>query len=99
MGKFKTGAIKQYKEKIAFEEEQKRLKEQHNINKDCIVVEKNNSVKFIINLSIRLIKVIGTVTLLTLAVIGLISLIYPETRHPLTEVFQSIINQLTTFIK
>ena len=47
MAKFKTGLVKEYKEKQAFQQGQEKLKEQHNITDEkVIVVEKSNMANY-----------------------------------------------------
>ena len=60
------------KKENAKEKEQIRLKKKHQIDQEnVVVVEKSNTYKFTIKTIISFIKLIATVTLLILAVIGL----------------------------
>ena len=64
------------KKENAKEKEQIRLKKKHQINQEnVVVVEKSNTYKFTIKTIIAFIKLIATVTLLILAVIGLTTLV------------------------
>ena len=66
------------KKENAKEKEQIRLKKKHQIDQEnVVVVEKSNTYKFTIKTIISFIKLIATVTLLILAVIGLTTLVYP----------------------
>ena len=59
------------KKENAKEKEQIRLKKKHQIDQEnVVVVEKSNTYKFTIKTIISFIKLIATVTLLILAVIG-----------------------------
>ena len=60
------------KKENAKEKEQIRLKKKHQIDQEnVVVVEKSNTYKFTIKTIIAFIKLIATVTLLILAVIGI----------------------------
>ena len=70
------------KKENAKEKEQIRLKKKHQIDQEnVVVVEKSNTYKFTIKTIIAFIKLIATVTLLILAVIGLTTLVYPTLRQ------------------
>lgn len=73
-------------EKIQWEENQKNLHEKHkSIDDNKVIVEKNNTVKFLIRAFTAFIKTIAVITLILLATTGLITLMYSELR---TEFFQ-----------
>lgn len=97
MGKFNTGLVKEVAEQKQFEQEQKKLKEQHNIeNENVVVVEKNNMVKFFVNTLFRIFRYLATVALLCLAAVGLTALVYPAPRANLITIFFDVLNQVKT---
>ena len=81
-------------EKIEAEEQehlhQQMLKEKHGIEDEyVVVVEKFSITKFLVKTLVRLIKTIAGITLLALAALGLIALIYEEIRQPMFEIIQN----------
>ncbi len=95
-----TGLEKEKQEKEVFEKEQSQLHRKHNIKDDnVIVVEKTNMTKFTIKMAVRFIKLIATIFLLILAVIGLTTLIYPETREAFTGIFMQTVEQTEQLVK
>ena len=88
------------KKENAKEKEQIRLKKKHQIDQEnVVVVEKSNTYKFTIKTIISFIKLIATVTLLILAVIGLTTLVYPTLRQELLTIFLDVFDQFKNFIK
>lgn len=88
--------LEAYEEEAAKQQEQKRLHTKHDIkDENVIVVEKSNMIKFSIRSIGVVIRAGATMVLLCLAAIGLLCLIYPETRLPLQDVIVQIFNQLT----
>lgn len=59
------------------------MKEKYNLEEDVVVIEKNNTLKFLIKTAISLVKLVVTIAIFLLSVIGLTSLVYPATRHTL----------------
>ncbi len=90
--------IEAYEEEEAKKQEQKRLHTKHDIeDEDVIIVEKSNMVKFSVKSLGVVIRSSATMILLCLAAIGLLCIVYPETRHPLQEVVVQIFKQLTQY--
>lgn len=88
------------KKENAKEKEQIRLKKKHQIDQEnVVVVEKSNTYKFTIKTIISFIKLIATVTLLILAVIGLTTLVYPTLRQEFLTIFLDVFDQFKNFIK
>lgn len=97
--KFKKGLLKEILKEQKEEEYQRELKEKHNIKKDnVVIVEKNNMVKFLIMISLKIIKSMSTVLLLILAALGLLSLLYPEIREPLIVVLTNLWEELMSLL-
>lgn len=100
MNQYKKGLVGEIKEEIKFEKEQEDLKEKYNLDtsKDVVVVEKSNVYKFTVKMLITLIKSIATIFILILASIGIITLIYPESRDAYTNVMNDILQQLSVYL-
>lgn len=98
--KFNKGIVTEIKQNQAEAVRQERIKQKYNIDvpDNVVVVEKNNMLKFTVKTVISAIKLIATILLVVLAFVGLISLIYPTSRHDLLMIFQDIQNQLSTYI-
>ena len=83
------------KVEIQFEESQKNLKEKHHIeDPNVVVIERNNFIKFFIQTGARILRMIATIVLLFLAVIGLITFIYPSLRSDLFLIIKDVQKQL-----
>lgn len=80
-------------------QEQEKIKEKYDIvdTSKVVVVEKNNTVKFIINLLINIGKTILYISLIALAFIGVIALILPECRNEILFQLKSIWEQFINF--
>ena len=87
------------KEKIAFEEGQKRIKRKHHIdNENVVVVEKTNTIKFLVKAAGNTVHVIAAVILIGLAIVGLAALLYPEPRSELFTILSETIKQIRDFL-
>lgn len=80
-------------EKIEEEQEeakrQRELKDKHGIeDENVVVVEKFSLTKFLTKTFIAFVKTIATITLLILAAIGIIALIYDDIRTPLFDILK-----------
>lgn len=90
--------IEAYEEEEAKKQEQKRLHTKHDIeDENVIIVEKSNMVKFSVKSLGVVLRSSATIILLCLAAIGLLCIVYPETRRPFQEVVAQIFNQLTQY--
>lgn len=75
-------------------------KEKHGIEEEnVIVVEKTNMIKFFIQTVIATIKVVATISILVLAAIGLLTVVYPELRNPFVELLISFREQILLYVK
>lgn len=63
------------------------------IDENKVIVEKSNTIKFILSFLRASIKTIATIILVSLATIGIITLIYPEIRAEFIEVILNIFNE------
>ena len=89
MGKFKAG-VTWYEEELAEKERQRVLHEKH-------IVEKSNTFKFLVRVLTGGLKLCATISIICLASVGLIGLIYPETRDAYVAIYEQIISQLEAF--
>lgn len=88
MGKFNNGLVKETKQNLENEKKQSQLKEKYNLEGDIHIVEKNNFLNLLINVG----KTIATIIICAFAVIGVFSIIYPETNETLKNVFFDLIS-------
>lgn len=81
------------------EEEQQKLRKKHSIEEDnVVIVEKSNVYKFTVKTLIALIKTVASILLITLAVVGLYTLIYPSIRIEFFSVLNDTIQQIKSLI-
>lgn len=89
--KFKKGFVTEYKSKKQQQAEENRIKQKHHItDENVVVVEKSITLKFIIRILVLFIKTAAWIILIILAAVGLLCLIYPETRAALFDVLSGI---------
>lgn len=99
MSKFKGGFQKAVEEEIEKEQEQKRLREKHQVHDEqVLIVEKDDLAKFLIRTGTGAVKLIATIAILGLAVLGLLTLIYPVPRDALFQVLQEILSEFRHLI-
>lgn len=94
MGKFKKSFVSAAREELEKEAEQKRLHGKHReIDEKMVIVEKDNTFQFTLRMLERVIRFAALTVLLVFTTIGILSLVYPEVRKELLEVFWSILQQ------
>lgn len=100
MNKFKKGLVKDIQKEKEFEKEQQNLKEKYSldVSDDVVVVEKTNAYKFTVKMLVNAVKALATICLLVLATIGLITLIYPNSRNAFFYIMSSIYRELSTYL-
>ena len=101
MSKYKKGLVSDIKAEKVFEKKQEDLKDKYNIkdsDKKVVVVEKSNAYKFTVNLLIGVIKTAATICILILASVGLLTLIYPESRNAFSNVLNEISAQVSNYL-
>ncbi len=95
MAKLKNGireaALKEKEEQQKQEDLRKKYKVD---NKEVMIVEKNNMIKFFLRVFYGTIRIAATIIILLLAAIGLLSLLYPEIRTEFLVVIKEILSQL-----
>ena len=82
--KFKKGFVSEYNDNREKEAETNQLKKKHHItDENVIIVEKSNTIKFMIRVILLIIKTAAWIALVTLAAVGILCLIFPDTRTAL----------------
>lgn len=95
--KFKRGLVSGVKKEIKEERKQEALRDKYNVRaadgegKKIVVVEKSHLV-------VNIVKTAVTVAVYLLALAGLLSIIYPETRVGLLGIFGEVGEQLKAFL-
>ena len=98
MSKFNTTLAKEVREEEAFNSKQSKLKEKYNVaDKDVIVVERNNLIKFFVKTIGVIIRIFLWIVFLSLAAVGIIALVYPIPRKEVINVFHEALIQLKMF--
>lgn len=92
--KFRKGLVGDVEKKISYEEGQKALREKYKIKEDVVVVEKSSVLKVLIRAAGSAVRIMARILLVILATIGIIALIYPETRDALMTVLTGIMEQI-----
>ena len=99
MGRYEK-VKKQVKEDLAFKKEQEKLHEKHEgISEDTVIIEKSNMWKFMINFLQTVLRTMFGVITVGLSTIGLLTLIYPDTRLAFFDVINQIFNDLVGLLK
>ena len=95
MSKFKNELVTDMKKKEHEKKEQMKLHQKYHVEKDDVfVVEKTNTIKFLIRVMGHVVHIGCTIMILFLAVVGLMALIYPDSRAILGNQWEAIINQM-----
>lgn len=98
-GKFSKAAEK-IEAQQSFVAQQKQLHEKYKDPelKDVVIKEKNNTFKFTVKMMRDLFKTICSIALVILAAIGMLSLLYPQTRIELLAILENIWNDVLGMI-
>ena len=98
--KFKTSLVTRIKEDAAEEREQDKLREKFGIekNKEVVLVPVKNLFESLIDKVIGAVKVFLIFLLLVMAAIGVLSLLYPETREILFQTFQGWQQEINMYL-
>ena len=89
--KYKNGLVKEYEYKQNLKKEQEKLHEKHDIEDENIVVVEKSKVPMLIGDSFRF---FFNIIIYILAVIGVLCLIYPDTRNAFLEIFNSTMQEV-----
>mgnify|MGYP003199142239 FL=1 len=96
--KLKKGLVREVEEKIQKEKNQEALRKKYNIEEDIIVVEKSNTIKFLIKLFISFCKTVFVIIVTLLGTIGSLTLIYSNIRVEFLIVIERIISQALSML-
>lgn len=78
---------------------QQKLHARHNIeDENVIVVEKSNMIKFSVKTISSLLRVAATILILVLATVGLLCLVYPDTREQMVNILRELEGQFARLI-
>ena len=89
--KFKKGFVREFNESRRQELEEIKIRQKHNISDEkVVVIEKSNTVKFLFKVFLNGIKTAAWITLIILAAVGMMCLIYPETRTGFFKIISEI---------
>ena len=98
MGKFNRQLVNEIKKEKEQESAQLKLREKYEVPEDVVIVEKDNMVKFSIRTIAALIKIVIGIVIFLLTVVGIVSLIFPETRNELIFQLNNTLDQLKNFL-
>lgn len=85
---------KNLKEYNNFKENQQNLKEKHNITSDKIIVEKSNTIKFLITSAKNLLRILIAIVAIAFISIGIITMLYSEIREEFFKVITKAFSQI-----
>lgn len=95
MAKFNNVLVTGYRQQQEQEKKQNELKSKHHIDDPNVVVEKSNMAKFTVKTVTTALRTVANILLVLLAIIGILALIYPETRTGLLEIWKDTIDNLS----
>jgi|GEM_PF-4925850 hypothetical protein len=88
MPKIKTGFAEAAKDELHKDE----LKHKHELPDNAVIIEKTNTAKFLLSFFKTFIKTAAGVLLITLAAIGVVTLLYPSLRGELAQIIAEVFN-------
>lgn len=95
MAKLKNGIMDNILKEKEGQQKQEDLRKKYQVDdKEVMIVEKNNMIKFFIRVIGGVIRIAATIIILLLAAIGLLTLLYPEIRVELVAVLEEIYKQI-----
>ena len=82
-----------------FQKDQEKLHKKHEeIREDQVIVEKANTVKFLLSFLRGLLKTLFSAAFILLAAAGILALVYPQPRQELLLVIQNIASEIRTLV-
>lgn len=88
-----------YEDQQEKEKEQQKLHIKHKIeDKNVVIVEKNNLISFSVKSIAAFVHMAAGITILILAAIGLLCLVYPDTRKEFIEIMNQVEVQVRQYI-
>lgn len=99
--KFHSCLASKVREDKEFEDNQEKLKKKYGIaqGKKIVVVEKSNMFKFLIKTLFAIIRLLATIALLAMAIIGILAMVYPDTRDILWHIAQTLLIELRQYLQ
>lgn len=97
MSKYGKGLVSDIKKEKAEAVKQAELRRKYQVDENIIIKEKKSNLKLIITLLVNGVRLSIQILLIVFATIGCVSLIYPEVRLPLLEVFGQILQELKSY--
>ena len=95
----KQSLVRKYKETAQENKQQQDLRQKHNVADEGVyIVEKSNTFKFLLRGMFTVLRIVVSAVFVILAAVGLICLIYPDTRNALIGVWNGIIDNLLHLI-
>ena len=99
MSKYKKGIVEDIKKEQIFEESQQQLKDKYKMTGEkVVIVEKNNFLKYLVKYNVSFVKLVVTIAILILATLGVLTLVYPNSRHELLLVLEDIYAQMQIYL-
>lgn len=99
MSKYKKGIVEDIKKEKIFEENQQHLKDKYKMTGEkVVIVEKNNFLKYLVKYSVSFVKLVVTIAILILATLGVLTIVYPNSRHELLFVLEDIYAQMQVYL-
>ncbi|CDB12614.1 putative uncharacterized protein [Eubacterium sp. CAG:192] len=98
MGKFNRQLVNEIKKEKEQESAQLKLREKYEVPEDVMIVEKDNMIKFSVRIIATLIKIKIGIIIFLLTVVGIVSLVFPETRNELIFQLSNTLMQLKKFL-
>lgn len=90
-------------EEYAYNKEQKRLREEHGVAEENVVVveRKNqavNALRVVLRFALALLRILANIAIAALAIVGLATLIFPETRAAFWDIATTTFYQIKGFV-
>ena len=63
-----------------------------------VIVEKNNFLKYLVKYSVSFVKLVVTIAILILATLGVLTIVYPNSRHESLFVLEDIYAQMQVYL-
>lgn len=99
MSKYKKGIVEDIKKEQIFEENQQHLKDKYQMTGEkVVIVEKNNFLKYLVKYSVSFVKLVVTIAILILATLGVLTIVYTNSRHELLFVLEDIYAQMQVYL-
>lgn len=98
MAKIKNSLIREAKKRIKDQETQEHLQKKYHLDPNVRVVEKSNTLKFLLKFFSGLFRCVINIIVFALAFIGIVTLVYPEMRSMFFELLINIIHEVIGYL-